>query len=257
LRLVTRHAFTHYPRHFDIYSGNNGVVSRGDLFVLRSVNHLRRRLSADVVGSVVMIYQEFVIPIHNFATFVLVVPADLATSPHEHLSEENPFRVPFFMLVPPLAWPLAHVISKTCAIPVFGLPYSDTRVALQIRSINSFSDALASRHQFAGEMSSYSAGDFFELPVANALRAIILVRVYLLFSAVDSTTGTWLVRVHNLSHLWKLILPVVFLGTSVFFNLGCLPGCPFASNFQSSAIIVLDKTLRIQTMFIAYFNFAI
>jgi hypothetical protein len=91
-----------------------------------------------------MIYQEFVIPIHNFATFVLVVPADLATSPHEHLSEENPFRVPFFMLVPPLAWPLAHVISKTCAIPVFGLPYSDTRVALQIRSINSFSDALAS-----------------------------------------------------------------------------------------------------------------
>jgi hypothetical protein len=77
------------------------------------------------------------------------------------------------------------------------------------------------------------------------------------FRHVDSTTGTWLVRLHNLSHLWNLILPVVFLGTSVFFNLGCLPGCPFASNFQRSAIIVLDKTLHIQTMFIAYFNFAI
>ena len=131
---------------------------------------------------------------HNLAAFVLVIPADLASFPHEHYSEQNPFRVPFFMLVPPLAWPLSCVISKTCAIPVYGLPYSDTRVALQIRSIHSFSDALISRQHLAGELSSYSAGDFFELPVANALRAIILVRVYFLFSAVDTTTGTWLVR---------------------------------------------------------------
>ena len=85
------------------------------------------------------------------------------------------------------------------SVPVYGLPCYDKRIALQIRSSNSFSPLLLSREQPAGDLSPYCAGDFFELPVSNALRAIILVRVYFLFASPDTTTGTWLVSFPILS----------------------------------------------------------
>jgi len=159
--------------------------------VLRSIEHLRRRRSTDNTGLVVRIYAQFSIQEHNYALLVSVLP--VLTSTELNDQQALPFIVPLIMLVPVLTWPLATATSRTTSIPLFGLPYADKRVALQIRSCHSFSTELHSCQYPAGELSSYCAGDFFELPVRNAVRQLMMVRVYFICAVADTTTKTWLV----------------------------------------------------------------
>jgi hypothetical protein len=201
--LYSLKCFHHFCQAFhDIYS-LLGFVPASTLLVLRPVRHLRRGVHVGVDGIVVALYNTLNVPVLDFNITVTVVPVQSSTVSYTLDDDPPTFSVPILMLLPAITCPLAVAVSATLDLPLFGLPYSDRAVVLQVRRRNSYARTASRMDCRVGSHSAYASGDFFELPVSSAQ---ILIPVYFVCALADSRTKTWLVRydvvltLHSYSH---------------------------------------------------------
>jgi len=175
---------------FDI-SGFLGFVPASTLLVLRPVCHLQRVVHVGVDGIVVALYNTLNVPVLDFNITVTVVPVQSSTVSYTLDDDPPTFSVPILMLLPAITCPLAVAVSATLNLPLFGLPYTDRAVVLQVRRRNSYARTANHMDCRVGSHSAYASGDFFELPVSSGQ---ILIPVYFVCALADSRTRTWLVR---------------------------------------------------------------
>ena len=142
-----------------------------------------------------------------------------------------PFIVPLLMLAPPLVWPVAQLSTRAQHMPVFGLPFHDRAVVLQVRGRYTFSPR-SGLDSLIGEMSPYTTGDYFELPVSG-IQGFHMTHVTFVCALIDSSTKTWLV--FPLLPYWnRLNTPLaVFLESATFNQHYCLLGRASAANLAS------------------------
>ena len=119
------------------------------------------------------------------------------------------FIVPLLMLAPPLVWPVAQLSTRAQHMPLFGLPFHDRAVVLQVRGRYTFSPRTG-LDSLIGEMSPYTTGDYFELPVSG-IHGFHMTHVTFVCALIDSKTKTWLVL--PLLSCWNRLNtpPAVFL----------------------------------------------
>ena len=141
------------------------------------------------------------------------------------------FIVPLLMLAPPLVWPVAQLSTRAQHMPLFGLPFHDRAVVLQVRGQYLFSPR-SGLDSLIGEMSPYTIGDHCELTVSS-IHGFHMTHVTFVFALIDSKTKTCLVF-HLLSCLNCLKMsPAVFLESATFNQRYCQLGRASAANLAS------------------------
>ena len=168
----------------------SGFVPASTLLVLRPVRHLQRGVHVGVDGIVVALYNTLNVPVLDYNITVKVVPVHSSKVSYTLDDEPPSFSVPILMLLPAITCPLAVAVSATLNLPLFGLPYTDRAVVLQVRRRNSYARTNNRMECRFGSHSAYASGDFFELPVSSVQRVI---PVYFVCALADSKTKTWLV----------------------------------------------------------------
>ena len=135
------------------------------------------------------------------------------------------------MLAPPLAWPVAQLSTRAQHMPLFGLPFHYRAVVLQVRGRYTFSPR-SGLDSLIGEMSPYTTGDYFELPVSG-IHGFHMTHVTFVCALIDSKTKTWLV--FPLLPYWnRLNTPLaVFLESATSNQHYCLLGRASAANLAS------------------------
>ena len=141
-----------------------------------------------------VLLEDFLLPIINLSTTARVSPAinsySLCDTPLA--SNLSSFTVPIILLAPALVWPVALASTRAQNLPLFGYPFNDRAVVLQVRARYVFSQ-ISAIDCLIGEMSPYCAGDYFELPVFNVRGEQCLTQITFVCALVDSKTKTWLV----------------------------------------------------------------
>ena len=134
------------------------------------------------------------LPTCNWSTTAIVAPALNSLSRCDARSDTSPisFSVPVILLSPAMVWPVSHASTRVQHMPLFGYPFNDRHVVLQVRGRYVYSQ-LSDIHCIIGEMSPYCAGDYFELPVFNLRGDQCMTNVTFVCALVDSKTKTWLV----------------------------------------------------------------
>ena len=143
-------------------------------------------------------------------------------------------QVPLCMLMPPHHWPVGAVTSVALSVPLFGLPYSDGAVALQVRNRGAISSSSGSNTAPLMDGSPYTGGDYFELTVRTPLSTLGVVRVVFICAVQDSVTKTWLVR----SAFFNLKSPLIIRILDTLQNLWCL-----SADLSSSHYVYLGSTV--------------
>jgi len=129
----------------------------------------------------------------DWSAMTKVMPALNSKDFYSTCSENqgDSFSVPLIMLASPLMWPVVHLSTRAQHMPLFGLPFDDRAVVLQVRGRFMFSPR-SGLDSLIGELSPYTTGDYFELPVSS-IDGFHMTHVTFVCALVDSKTKTWLV----------------------------------------------------------------
>ena len=109
------------------------------------------------------------------------------------------YQVPLIMLVPPHMWPIGYSQSVTGRTLLYGLPYSDRALGLQVGERYTLAPSARLSHLTIRANMPYCAGDYFSLPVLATQGSIKVVDIVFLCVLQDTHTKNWLVSLFCLN----------------------------------------------------------